>query len=319
MAKHSLTKLAALAVATTLLAGPAVAADMVVKAQPLPPTPAPSMFDIAFGALVASDYNFRGISQSDRDFSVGAYFEPRLKVTPDVELYAGISAYSVKLPTSPTAEVDFYAGVRPTVGPVTFDFGFWYYYYPGEQQVWGLPTPGPGLLSFPTTQPPAGYVPWTKSDTDFWEVYGKATWAATDWLSVGAYVYYTPDWLNTGSPGTYAGGTLKATAPSTWLPGGLGAYVSGELAHYWLGTTDDFFGNVNLPDYLYWNAGFGFTYKMFTLDLRYHDTDLSQAQCYLLTGDLNGFNSGPTPGRSRWCGSTFIAKLSVDTTMAAFK
>ena len=28
-----------------------------------------------------------------------------------------------------------------------------------------------------------------------WEVYGKLTWTVTDWLAIGAYVYYTPNWL----------------------------------------------------------------------------------------------------------------------------
>ena len=31
------------------------------------------------------------------------------------------------------AEIDFYGGVRPTLGPLAFDFGYWYYYYPGGQ------------------------------------------------------------------------------------------------------------------------------------------------------------------------------------------
>ena len=53
----------------------------------------------------------------------------------------------------------------------------------------------------------------------------------------------------------------------------LGWYLSGEFGHYWLGTTDAFYGSVNfpagtpLPDYSTWNVGLGFTYKVFTLDL----------------------------------------------------
>ena len=312
-------KIAALVLAAAFAAGPALAADLVVKAKPAPaPVPA-SVWDIAFGALIASDYNFRGISQSDRHPSASAYFEPRLKIMPNVELYAGVAAYSVKLPTAPTTEVDFYGGIRPTIGPIAFDFGAIYYYYSGESQVFVTATGGPTGFVFPTTQPPAGYVPWTKADTDFWEVYGKATWTANDWLTVGGYVYYSPDWLNTGADGTYFGGTVKLTAPSTWLPSDWGAHVSGEAAHYILGRTDVFFGNVELPDYTYWNVGIGVTYKVFTLDLRYHDTDATQAECFALTGDLDGLDTGRRPGRSRWCGETFIAKLSVDTTLNALK
>jgi hypothetical protein len=56
-------------------------------------------------------------------------------------------------------------------------------------------------------------------------------------------------------------------------------------------------------------------YKVFTLDLRYHDTDLARAQCFTITGDLDGLDTGVRPGRSNWCGEAFIAKLSIDMTI----
>jgi hypothetical protein len=66
---------------------------------------------------------------------------------------------------------------------------------------------------------------------------------------------------------------------------------------------------------LYWNVGVAFTYKIFTLDLRYHDTDLTRARCFMITGDLNGLDTGARPGRSNWCSEAFIGELSVDTTI----
>ena len=61
---------------------------------------------------------------------------------------------------------------------------------------------------------------------------------------------------------------------------------------------------------------------MFTLDLRYSDTDLSKGDCNAFTSDsqpagatnVTAINPGG-PG-SNWCGATFIAKLSVDLTSA---
>jgi uncharacterized protein (TIGR02001 family) len=268
MSKRASLKVA-FAAAAVLAAGPALAADLIVKANP-PPAPAPSMFDIAFGASIANDYNFRGISQSDRGMSVGGYFEPRFKPMQNLELYVGVAGFSTKLPTTPTGEFDFYGGARLTLGPVVFDVGGIYYYYPRERQMW----------------------------TDF------------------ATVNYSDNWLGSGAYGLYAGGTLKLTAPSAWFGSGWGAYASGEAARYWLGTTNAVLGNVNLPDYTYWNIGAGVTYKAFTLDLRYHDTDATRAQCFALTGDPRGVFNG---GNSRWCSSAFIAKLAVDTTLDAFK
>ena len=89
-------------------------------------------------------------------------------------------------------------------------------------------------------------------------------------------VYYAPDWLNTGAEGTYCRGTAKFTLPALGSPTDWGAYVSGEVGHV-TGPRHHrppFFGTRSIcPDYTYWNVGFGFTYKVFTLDLRYHDTD----------------------------------------------
>jgi hypothetical protein len=152
------------------------------------------------------------------------------------------------------------------------------------------------------------YYPRELADTDFGEVYAKLTWVANDWLTLGAYAYYAPDWLNTGATGTYVGGTAKVTLPSSYLASGWGAYASAELAGYFFGTSPI----ALLTDYTYWNAGIGLTYKAFTVDFRYHDTDLNRGQCSNITGDFR-------VGGSKWCSSAFIAKLSVDTTMAALK
>lgn len=111
------------------------------------------------------------------------------------------------------------------------------------------------------------------------------------------------------------------------MPGGVGAYLSGEYGHQWLGTADAFYGNAHLPDYNIWNVGIGFTWKVFTLDLRYSDTDLSKGNCNALTSDFQTTNFGlqnvtainGTPGvggfGSNWCGATFIAKRSTDLTL----
>ena len=312
MFKHvTSVALASLAVAAAIAAGPAMAADLLVKAAP-PPAVAPSMFDIAFGAAIMSDYNFRGVSQSDRGMAASAYFEPRFKISPNFEIYAGIAGYSTKLPTSPTGEFDGYGGVRATFGPVTFDVGGIYYYYPRErQQFLDAPVPATTIVS---TTPTA--FPLTVADTDYAEVYGKVTWTANDMLTFGGYVYYSDNVLNSGAYGLYFGGTAKITAPTNWFPTDWGSYLSGEVAYYDLGTTGPVLGAVNLPNYTYWNIGVAFTYKAFTLDLRYHDTDLSRASCFNLTGDPRGALNG---GFSRWCGETFIAKLSVDTTLSALK
>jgi uncharacterized protein (TIGR02001 family) len=292
----------------------AQAADLPVKAPPLAAPVSP--WDWAFGGALMSDYNFRGISQSDRGPSVTAYSEARYNINANWQLYAGAQYWAVTLPTDPSCECDLYAGIRPTVGPIAFDFGFIYYWYPKEKQLFIDPTG-----AFLVTNPVGNTGIFTLNDTDFWEVYGKATWEAIkDRLAFGANVYYSPSWLNSGAFGTYASLTAKVTLPSFNLNLGMidqvGWYLSGEVGHYWLGTSDPILGSVNYPDYTFWNAGLAFTWKVATLDLRYYDTDLSKTECFIDTGDPKGFYNG---GTSKWCSATFIAALKFDLTLANLK
>lgn len=285
---------------------PVLAADMVLKA-PVAAAPA-SPWDIAFGAAVMSDYNFRGISQSDRGPTGTAYFEPRYNVNPNLQLYAGIAATGVSLPQSPSAEIDLYAGIRPTFGPLALDIGTIYYWYPSGN-----------LILYPN-----GNI--SLADQSYWEVYAKATYTISEMFSVGANLYAFDSWLNTGASGYYASGTAKVTLPT--LGNGIGWSISGEFGHLDLGSTKIappvYLASIPLPDYETWNLGLTFTWKTFALDLRYYDTNLSKGECNLLTGDPGAIFTGDTTpfnngNVSKWCNAAFIAKLSADITLANLK
>ena len=332
------------AVAVMAVATPVFAADMAVKAKPVVAAPPPSPWDIAFGSALMTDYIFRGVTQSAHNPSVAAYFEPRYNLNSDWQLYAGVSGESIKFANGAAAEIDFYGGVRPTFGPLALDFGIWEYYYPGGTCFGSGPTqPGPG----------AGGsigclgVPWAsgnvaKRNASFYEVYAKATYTMGDW-AFGPTFYYTPNFVNLGADGEYLSGIVKYTAPATMAlwNGQVGWYASGEFGHQWLGTSDAFYGvttsgfapivgtfvrGIAEPDYNTWNVGLGFTWKVFTLDLRYSDTDLSKTECSAFTSDPGAKVGTAAPGTinplgttSRWCGSAFTAKLSADLTLGSLK
>ena len=269
------------------------AADVGVRRE-LPPeaVPAPASVgaDMLFGVRVQSDYIFRGISQSNGNPSPQSYFELQFL---DNLLYAGLAVYRVDLATRPTMEQDWTIGIRPKFGPLQFDFGLIYYNYPSERRL---------IDPFTNTI-------WTPANTDMLELAGKVSWTYQDALTLGANAFHAHNWLGTRAPGTYGSLTAKYALPETVL-GFLGLAVSGELGHYWLGTTSATLGSIQLPDYTYWNAGVSYTWKMLTFDLRYHDTDLSRRDCFTLTSDPRGIFNGS--GRSRWCGSTVVGTISVD-------
>jgi uncharacterized protein (TIGR02001 family) len=298
MKKVVLSAVVALAMSATAASAADLGGKMVTKA---PPAPAP-IWDIAFGGVVTTDYNFRGVSQSNRGPSGGAYFEPQL-MTSIGTFYVGLAGYAIDWPfnlgfTSPSAEIDMYGGWRNTWGAFSLDLGGIYYYYPKEQDT--------GVTG----------------QSDFYELYAKAAYAITPDLTVGANVFWTPDLLHYSetfnrtngtqakAQATYASGTLKWVTPLTF--NGVGTFISGEVGHWWIDDTGFIgLGFVN-PSYTYFNAGLGFTYKALTLDLRYHGTDLSTAECasFLLAG-TNPSNS--------WCNDAYIASIKFDTSLNALK
>jgi uncharacterized protein (TIGR02001 family) len=327
MKKLTIAAIAAFALAT----GSASAADLVTKAKPIA-APEPSAWDLAFGSAIASDYIFRGVTQSNHQPSVAAYFEPRYNINKDNQLYAGIGGASISFPNRAAGEVDFYAGYRPTFDKFAFDFGVWYYWYPGGQCFSGPITNGynaecfssGGPFAFVSALPNGNAI---KKDLSFVEVYGKVNYTVNDNISLGAYVYYSPSVLNSGADGVFFGGTAKYTWAA--MSNGVQPYISGEVGHWSLGTTDSFYGIPNspfaagipLPDYTTWNVGVGWTYKVFTVDLRYIDTNLSKADCNVFTGDhtatftpsaVTATNFG---NASNWCGGRFVARLSADLTV----
>ena len=326
-------KVVLLATALAMISGSAFAADMPLKAVKAPP-PAPfDPWDIAFGGGVMSDYIFRGVTQSNHQPSVTAYFEPRYNINKDLQLYVGTSAESISFSNRAAAEVDVYGGVRPTFGPAAFDFGVWGYLYPGGSCADNVLTGGiPGgnvcPVSTATIFLADGNV--MKKDVSFFEAYAKLNYTINDSWAFGVNEYYSPNFLNSGAWGDYASVTGKWTAPSAMMgTSGVGMYVSGEFGRQWLGTSDAFYGTgpgtvfaagIPYKSYDTWNVGIGFTYKVFTLDLRYSDTDLSKADCNAFTSAFNSTGTtnvtpiNPTGAGSNWCGAAGIARLSFDLT-----
>lgn len=329
----------ALAMVTT---GSAMAADMAVKAKKAPVVAAFDPWDIAFGAGIMNDYIFRGVTQSNHNPSVTAYFEPRYNVTKDLQLYVGASAESISFPNRAAAEVDIYGGIRPTFGMFAFDFGIWGYLYPGGSCFGSQGTLPQGNCgtTLDNSQGAIG-LPingnFAKKDASFYEVYAKLNINVNDQWIVGFNEFYSPNFLNLGAWGNYSSITAKWTAPSTTFgSSGVGMYVSGEFGRQWLGTSDIFYGiagdpryanGIKEPSYNTWNIGVGFTYKVFTLDLRYYDTDLSKGDCNAFTSDFSATKSSPsfvtpingganaaTAFGSNWCSAAGVAKLSFDLT-----
>ena len=123
---------------------------------------------IAWNVGASSDYVFRGISQTDE--------KPEVFGGADIAsgmFYGGVWASNVDFGDDTDAEIDLYAGVTPTLGIVSANFGVIYYCYAG----------GPSSNGY-TEFKAAGSIP-----------AGPVT--------LGAAVYYSPEFFGETGEATY--------------------------------------------------------------------------------------------------------------------
>ena len=173
-------KLALAAAAATLAVG------SVAHAQDAP-------FKLAFNIGANSDYVFRGISQTNEDPAVFGGVDAAIGSIG----YAGAWVSNVDFGNGTDLEFDLYGGVKPVVGPVTFDFGAIYYGY---------------------TDQPKG------SHEDYWELKAAGSIPAGP-ATFGAAVYYSPEFF--GKTGKAAYYEINAVVP---IPNSK-FLVSGALGH----------------------------------------------------------------------------------------
>ncbi|PWB80447.1 MAG: hypothetical protein C3F11_18010 [Methylocystaceae bacterium] len=334
------------AAAAALIATSALAADPVTTKAPEPPPAKPLIawpepnfdvlqagFDYAYGAKFMSDYIVRGISNSAHRPAGNVYGELRYGW-----FYSGLAATNVTLATSPLAEIDIYGGIRPTWGPLTLDFGAIYYAYPGNHQQWFIG----GVIPVTTFKNSYGALPTTAFDPSFIELYFKPSWAVNDYFTLGGQLAYAPNWNRYNAHALYSEINAKVT-PFAGVDYFSGLSVSGAFGHYALGYSDASYGGSYIdPDFGFlatgilgtkgfkfasyntWNVGASYNFEVATLDLRYYDSNLTKAGCFLNTSDPSGnlqasLNIFTGQSSSSWCGARFVASLSIDFSSATFK
>lgn len=117
--RNSILKLAAMSVAMSALAvsAPAFAQEEEAESGPI---------TITGGITGVSDYRFRGVSLSDKDFAI----QPTLTVKHESGFYVGVWGSNLAENAGEDIEVDLYAGFSGG-DTITYDIGATYYVYPG--------------------------------------------------------------------------------------------------------------------------------------------------------------------------------------------
>jgi uncharacterized protein (TIGR02001 family) len=187
---------------------------------------------------VASDYIFRGVNQNVEggpQFFAGADLSSGI-------FYLGTWASNVDFGGDASLELDFYAGVKPVVGPVTFDFGVLAYLYPQEE------------------------------DLRVFEAKAAASIASENGLSLTGSLFYSPEFGKDGP--SYWYGEIGASAA---IPGAkIGPFALSTAASVGYNDSED-----NAGDYTTWKLGVtAATENGWAVDVFYTDTDVDNNELY---------------------------------------
>jgi uncharacterized protein (TIGR02001 family) len=188
---------------------------------------------------LATDYTFRGISQTNENPAVSGGFDATHGI-----FYAGTWASSIDFPANAAEmELDLYAGVKPVVGPVTFDLGVIGYFYPGA-----------------SNEAATG-------EADYYELKAGAAITPAEGFTLGGTLYYSPEFTldTTNGSGLYVEGAASYTISDMFSVSGAVGNQSVEANNYY---------GVGQDNYTTWNVGGTLSYKGFGFDLRYVDTDI---------------------------------------------
>lgn len=188
--------------------------------------------DFSANIGVTTDYVWRGVSQSDEGPALQAGFDAS-----SGPFYLGTWASNVDFGGEAELEWDLYAGVKPTLGPVTFDFGVLAYLYPQE------------------------------TDLNVFEAKAAASISAASGVTGTLAVFYSPEYGKDGPSTTYT--ELSGSVP---LPGTVGPFSFTVGGAYGIYTADeDLFGDDSYNNFkLSLTAA---TESGWAVELAYTDTD----------------------------------------------
>lgn len=189
-------------------------------------------------ATIVTDYRFRGISQTDKDFAV----QGSLTVSHESGFYASVWGSSIDdyVAFGSDQEIDFIAGFKKTFDAVTLDVGVLYYYYPGAEKIVG------------------------EVATDFFEPYAAVSGTVGP-VSAKLLVAYAPkqNGLDYGfgkEDGLYLAGDLTGSIAGI----GLSAHIGHSFSRNYITLGQK---------YTDWSLGASYTWNAITFGVQYVDTD----------------------------------------------
>ena len=228
------------------LMGAAGAAALAIAATTAPASAEEREFSWSITVGGTSDYVFRGLSLNNEDPAAQGSIDMSYGI-----LYWGAWASNISgdgdsangvLGFAPW-ELDLYMGITPSLGQLNFDFGVVGYLYPAAE-----------------------------NSGDYVEFKAGMNTELVKSLTGGLTFWYTPDSNNYGETWTLEG-TLTYALPQMGI---FEPSLSGLVGYSEDVDSNGLFSNIS-DNYTYWNAGLSVTVEKFTMDFRYWDTNLDNA------------------------------------------
>jgi len=196
--------------------------------------------EVTATVTIASDYDFRGITQNALDPA----FQASLDWAADNGFYAGLWGSNIDFGddgaegTDLNVELDLIAGYAGSfTEDLGYDVGATYYKYLGDDDV----------------------------DFDYLEVY-----AGTSYKFLSAMLWYSPDFSNSSEEAWY--GELNAEVPVVWDVSLL-LHAGYNFGDYWKNTDE-----IGYDEFVDWSVGLGRSFGRFDFELKYIDgSDLEEA------------------------------------------
>ena len=203
----------------------------------------------------ATDYSYRGISQTQRQVAVQpsvGYETPQVSEKVPLSAYVGAWGSNVYFPNTGTfAEIDLNAGLRLKLldDKLTFDLGYTRYNYPGA----------PADLFY-----------------DFNE-FGLVVGYDFGIVQLSAAARYSPNFYANSGIAWYKWGQVVVPLPFVKLNENVAFKVFGTIGNQYVARFANYgIGNDNYWD---WQVGLGVTVYGVDLSVAYVDTNLGVAQC----------------------------------------
>jgi len=198
--------------------------------------PSPWTFNLA----VTTDYRFRGVSQSDNDPALQGSVEYSHPSGFFANVWASTIDFAPFGDNDASVEVDLTAGYRHEFSKSTEGLIKLVYYW------------------YPDADPPPG------ADTDYVEIIAGLSHQLSE-VTLTGEIAYSPEYSGgVGDAWALTGGAAVPLAPKWWVFDN-GIEASGHLGHQ---------SFDRAADYTFWDLGVSAGIDIFTLDLRYHDTNI---------------------------------------------